>query len=214
MRREELRLINPAHAHQRIAREAFGIKNPREVDDDAVASQDGSRLPASDRPRITGTHSDGSAFRDLLSALERLGIITDQTDIDPELAYAPYENNAGLRYRGVKPTIAAGAAAGTTPTLSISEGTDHAGRITLVCGTAPPAGGIIATITFNVPLPVASYVVQITAADPDAAAGAGATAYSSFVTQTTTEWELLCTAALTAGVSYHWVYHVVEFDEV
>lgn len=214
MRGDVPRLINPAHAHQRLARETYGVKNPREVDDDAVASQDGARLPASDRPRVTGSHSDGTAFRELIASLERLGLITDQTDIDPELQLPPYENNAGLRYRGPKPTIAAGAAAGTTPTLSIAEGTDHAGRITLVCGTAPPVGGIIATITFNVPLPVASYVVQITAADPDAAAGAGGTAYSSFLTQTTTGWELLCTAALTAGVSYHWVYHVVEFDEI
>jgi len=214
MTRTEPRLINPDHAHQRIAREQYGVKSPKSIDDDAQSGQDSARLPASDRPRITGGHADGTALRELIASLERLGIITDQTDIDPELQLPPYENNAGLRYRGVKPSIAAGAAAGTTPTLSISEGTDHAGRITLVEGTPAGAAGIIATITFAVPLPVASYVVQITAADPDAAGAAGITAYSSFLTQTTTEWELLCTVALTAGVTYHWVYHVVEFDEI
>ena len=46
------------------------------------------------------------------------------------------------------PTIAAGAGAGTIPTVSIS-GTDLAGTITVTTGTSPTAAGILATITFN-----------------------------------------------------------------
>lgn len=212
MRRDEPRLIDPSQAHQRVAREQYGVKNPRSIDDDAQAGRELERLPASDRPRITGSQSRGEAIQELLSSLERLGLITDETDIDPEFARQPYVRNSGPIYYGVKPTIAAGAAAGTAPTISISEGTDHAGRITLVVGTTPGTG-LLATITFNKPLPVASYVITLSPADSDASTAAGRSVFSDFGSQSTTTWELRNSTVLVAGVSYHWWYLITEFDE-
>lgn len=212
MRPTEPRLIDPSQAHQRVAREQYGVKNPRSIDEDAQATRDLERLPASDRPRITGSHQSGEATRELLASLERLGLVTDETDIDPELARQPYVRNSGPIYYGAKPTIAAGAAAGTGPTLSISEGTDHAGRITLVVGTTPGTG-LLATITFNKPLPTASYVIGLFPADSDASTAAGRSVFSDFGSQTTTTWELRCSTVLVAGTSYHWWYLITEFDE-
>ncbi|MBC7746368.1 VCBS repeat-containing protein, partial [Pedobacter sp.] len=49
---------------------------------------------------------------------------------------------------GTAPTVAAAAAACTTPTVTIS-GTDTAGTVTVVTGTGCSAAGAMATVTFN-----------------------------------------------------------------
>ncbi|MEO8105554.1 MAG: hypothetical protein ABI602_04450, partial [Candidatus Saccharibacteria bacterium] len=49
---------------------------------------------------------------------------------------------------GTAPTIAAGAAACTTPTVSVA-GTDTAGTVTVTTGTGCAATGVLATVTFN-----------------------------------------------------------------
>ena len=204
---------DPQQAHERLAAREYGAKIGREIDEDVRVLRTLERVPAADRSRLTGSGSDGSAFRDLVRILESQGLITDEMDVDPDAAHTPYEGNQGLVYRGVKPAIAAGAAAGTTPTLSISEGTDHAGRITLVVGTTPGTG-LLATITFNVPLQNASYAIAFFPADSDASTAAGRSVYSNFGTQTTTSFEMSCSTVLVAGTSYHWWYTITEFDEV
>lgn len=213
VRQIEPRLIDPSKSHDRIAREQYGVKPARQIDEDAQTGRELERLPASDRPRIRGGIRTGEATRDMIAALERLGLITDETDIDPDEVQQPYERNSGPIYYGVKPTIAAGVAAGTAPTLTVSEGTDHAGRITLVEGTPAGVAGLLATITFNKPLTTASYVILLGPADSDASGAAGRSVYSNFGSQTTTTWELLCSTALVAGTSYHWWYLITEFDE-
>lgn len=95
MRRSEPRLIDPSLAHDRIARQAYGVKSPRDIDDDAQTGRELERLPASDRPRITGGYQDGSALRELIAKLEQLGILTDETDIDPDTWQPARANNTG-----------------------------------------------------------------------------------------------------------------------
>lgn len=206
------RLNDPHLAHERLAAREYGAKSSREIDEDVRTAVGQARQPAADRVRVTGNWSDKSAQRETVRALEQLGLVTDETDddIDDQL---PYERNAGVLYRGVKPSIAAGAAAGTTPTLSISEGTDHRGRITLVVGTTPGTG-TLATITFAVPLRTASYTVGFKPADSDASTAAGRSVYCNFATQSETSFEMNNSTALVAGTSYHWWYEIGEFIEL
>lgn len=67
------------------------------------------------------------------------------------------------------PTIAAGAGAGTSPTVAIS-GDDTAGKITITCG-ANPAAGTLATVTFSGVFGNAPHVT-LTAGDPASAVAA------------------------------------------
>ncbi len=62
--------------------------------------------------------------------------------INPTFHHLVSITNYGL------PTIAAGAGAGTSPTVSIA-GTDTAGKVTITTGTAVPTASLVATITFN-----------------------------------------------------------------
>lgn len=72
------------------------------------------------------------------------------------------------------PTIAAGAGAGSSPTLAVT-GNDQAGQATVTPGSSPSAGGIC-TITFSAAYPFAPKAVMIT---PTNAATAAALPYVS-----------------------------------
>lgn len=101
------------------------------------------------------------------------------------------------------PSIAAGAAAGTTPTISIT-GTDLGFRITLTVGTSPTTG-TLATVTFNRPYGSAPFV---SASDKNAnAAALGVRPYN---TTTTTTLTLSVGTALTASTQYIWDFTIAQ----
>lgn len=73
---------------------------------------------------------------------------------------------------GDSATIAAGAAAGTSPTVSVS-GNALSGTVTITSGTSPTTTGVIATITLPVSAPNGYRITGITAKDATGAAQYG-----------------------------------------
>lgn len=113
---------------------------------------------------------------------------------------------------GSAPTLAAGTAAGTTPTLTIdSTSTDISGLITLTPGTTPPTGNnTVFTLTFAVAMPVAPKSVTFTPANSIAAALSGAAAVYVEATSTTTAHFVVnvFNTALDHSSTYKWYYQV------
>jgi hypothetical protein len=105
----------------------------------------------------------------------------------------------------VAPTIAAGAGAGTSPTVSIA-GTDQSGVITVTTGTLPTASATVATITYNFAYPNATYPVLMPA-NSSTALLSGATMV--FTTGGTTTFVITGgTTGLTAATTYSWYYTI------
>lgn len=108
------------------------------------------------------------------------------------------------------PTIAAGAGAGTTPTVSMASGsTDLAGAVNITTGTLPTGtNAVVATITFNTAYGTAPFVV-IYPANAITATLSGVSMV--FATSTTTTFVITSgTTALTAATAYKWFYHVIQ----
>lgn len=101
------------------------------------------------------------------------------------------------------PSISAGAAAGTTPAISIG-GTDLGFRIVLVTGTTPTTG-ILATVTFNRPYGAAPYV-----AVSEKNSNAAALAVRPYTATTTTTMTLSINTALAASTQYTWEFIIVQ----
>lgn len=105
------------------------------------------------------------------------------------------------------PTIAAGAGAGTSPTVSVS-GTDQSGDVTVTTGTVPTLSAVVATITF-----FSGYNFR-TGTYPMLYPGNATTATLSgtsmvFTSGTTTNWTITSGAvALTAATTYLWHYRI------
>lgn len=105
------------------------------------------------------------------------------------------------------PTIAAGAGAGTSPTIVIA-GTDLAGRITLTTGTLPTVSATVCTVTFHTAFSAAPYVILTLAGGGTGALGA--TAANVYVNETTTTFVVsVGTGGLTAATQYIWNYIVI-----
>jgi hypothetical protein len=99
------------------------------------------------------------------------------------------------------PSISAGAAAGTTPTVSVT-GTDLAGEIVVTTGTGSVGGGTLATITLNVAFANDCYPV-LQAADADSRGVAVSVTHSS------TGFTIVAGAAGWAtSTEYRWTYFV------
>jgi len=109
---------------------------------------------------------------------------------------------------GTAPTIAAGAGAGTSPTVSIT-GTDTNGTISVTAGVTPSASGTVVTITFNSAWGTAPKTVILTPANSATALLSGATmVYAGGIS--TTVWTITSgTAALVATTVYQWYYQVL-----
>jgi len=104
------------------------------------------------------------------------------------------------------PTIAAGAGAGTSPTISII-GTDLAGQVTLTTGTLPTGGAVVFTVTFNAAFTAAPYV-NFSPVNSNAAALSGLTMV--YVTSTMTTFVFTVGATgLVAATQYIWNYTVI-----
>lgn len=100
------------------------------------------------------------------------------------------------------PTIAAGAAAGTGPTVTVS-GTDLAGTVNVTTGTSTTTG-TLATVTFARPYGSAPKVIL----EPSSSA-AGANVLARYVSSTTTTFVISAGVAPTASVAHSWHYHVI-----
>lgn len=129
-----------------------------------------------------------------------------------------FDNNGTIgstHLKGVSaaPTIAAGAGAGTGPTVAMaSNSTDLGGVINVTTGTLPTGvNATIATITFNVAYGTAPFV-QISSNNATTALLSGATmVYVPSASTTTTTFIIVSgTTALTAATVYSWVYHVLQ----
>jgi hypothetical protein len=107
---------------------------------------------------------------------------------------------------GTTPSIAAGASAGTSPTVSVI-GNNMDGIITVTTGTAPTANGILATVTMSGSFAYPTSTTCIL--QPANAATAAVTGSNEvYVTGTTTTFVINAnTTALSASTSYVWRYH-------
>lgn len=114
-----------------------------------------------------------------------------------------------LKTKGGVPSIAAGAAAGTSPTISIA-GNDHAGRITLSPGTSLPASGTVATITFAQAKPDADYVVVLLPREADALQDITKIRANP---STGSAWVISADATIDSN-QHIWQYLVVEYEQV
>lgn len=104
------------------------------------------------------------------------------------------------------PTIAAGAAAGSSPTIAVAgTGTDF--KITLTTGTTALNSGVLATVTLPVTYPT-GVIATITNGDSDSAAHA----VRVFTTTTASTVVLNATAtALSDATQYVWYVHVAGY---
>ena len=106
------------------------------------------------------------------------------------------------------PAIAAGAGAGTGPTVAVSRASDLSGVIEVTTGTTPTAAGVVATLTFAAAYTAAPNV-QLTPANAVTAALYG-TANPWPSTTTTTLVLTAGAAALTASTAYKWFYQLAQ----
>jgi len=175
-------------------------------------------LAGSSRNLVTGMPVDGAVTYDLLKGNTTTSVATGL--ISPFFydsgtatsAYTPATSNppGTLVVDGhvtlsalAIPTIAAGAAAGTGPTVSIT-GNDQQGVITLVIGTAP-AAGILATITFGNTWSTAPLTPVIGPATTNAGASG---VFVDPADVGTASWKIRAGTALVAGTTYKFAYHV------
>jgi len=124
------------------------------------------------------------------------------------------EGNAKINHlvgRTSAPTIAAGAGAGTAPTVSIS-GTDLGGYITVTTGTLPTFSATVVTVTFNTSYGATPKCVLIHPANNNAAMLNGVNmVYADQAGITTTTFTITAgTTALTASTTYQFYYHIIQ----
>lgn len=162
----------------------------------------GTTLTASTRvdQRGTGTTSSTINHRWADSGNTLLGTITDDGTFKI--------NHVGGNTSA--PTIAAGAGAGTTPTVVVTNATDLSGIVDVTTGTTPTGtNAVIATITFNKTFASAPNI-QLTPNNANAA-GLAAALTMVYVTSTTTTFVITSgTTALTAATQYKWFYTAIQ----
>lgn len=106
------------------------------------------------------------------------------------------------------PTVAAGAGAGTSPTLAVVSGsTDLSGYVTATTGTTPTATAAVFTLTFNVAYTLAPKCLAWPAnAATQALVGAAAAQIFPANTSTTVFVLTQGATALAAATAYEWGY--------
>jgi hypothetical protein len=103
-------------------------------------------------------------------------------------------------------TVAAGAAAGSSPTVTLVAGNDAAGAVGITVGSSPTTG-TLATVTFDTEYPGLAIPI-VMPSDPDAAAVTDVYALP-VGTGPTTGFTIRAETALTEAVHYEWAYHVI-----
>lgn len=106
---------------------------------------------------------------------------------------------------GTAPAIAAGAGAGTAPTISIT-GSDTAGHIEVTAGTTPGAASDIVTITFNRAFASIPFIILSDAGVNNIVLNGF---YKVFTTASTTTFVITSNNALNSGSIYKWDYIVI-----
>ena len=106
---------------------------------------------------------------------------------------------------GSTPTIAANAAACTSPTVSVS-GTDTAGSITVTTGTGCAGGGQLATVTFAGAFGATPKIVLT----PASAAAAGLNAYQDDASLTTGAFSVGVVGTPADTTTYKWHYYALQ----
>lgn len=106
---------------------------------------------------------------------------------------------------GSTPTITAGAAACTTPTVSVS-GNDTSGTITITTGTGCTGGGTLVTVGFANPFGAAPTVVLTPGSPISQTLGA----YVDDSTISTTSFDLGTNATPASSQTFKWNYFVVQ----
>ena len=128
-------------------------------------------------------------------------------DISGELLVDNYACAKHFAGKGSTPTIAAGAGAGTSPTISIS-GTDAAGIIQLTPGTSPSTNAIVATITFAAIFATPPVVVLYPRTANTANSNGSIRMYT---TSTTTTFDMcVAISGLTTAAPVEWGYWVIQ----
>lgn len=107
---------------------------------------------------------------------------------------------------GTTPTIAGGAAACTTPTVSVA-GTDTAGTITVTTGTGCASGGTLATLTFATAFASAPRGVVIT---PGSSASLTLGAYIDNAAILPASFVIATNNTATNGATYKWNYIIIQ----
>jgi hypothetical protein len=106
---------------------------------------------------------------------------------------------------GSAPAIAAGSAACTAPSISVS-GTDTSGTITITTGTGCAAGGTLATVTFATPFGVAPRVLLT----PATANAAGLASYIDSTAVSTTSFAIGANTTPADSTTYKWNYIALQ----
>jgi len=106
---------------------------------------------------------------------------------------------------GNTPAIVAGAAACTTPSVSVS-GDDTSGTITVTTGTGCSAGGMLGTITFANPF-AATPRISLT---PGSAVAAGLNAYFDNSSLTDSSFSIGTSVTPADSTTYVWDYQVLQ----
>jgi hypothetical protein len=144
---------------------------------------------------------------DLLQAQDSTGSVLSRLSADGSLTVANAVVSGNLTMSGhlitagSPPTIAAGAAAGTGATVSIS-GNDLSGMITITTGTGA-GSGVLATATFASSYGAAPNVTLT-------ANNSAAALLPNFATSTSTTLSLHAAAAASSGTTYIYFYHVEQ----
>lgn len=118
-------------------------------------------------------------------------------------------SGGSVSFSETTPTIAAGAAAGGSPTINI-EGSDGSGAIILVTGSSPTTSATIATITFDSTF-THNPIIDLTPMNAASAALSGAKKpYWDYASASTTTAVLKSnTTALDAETTYIWGYQTI-----
>jgi hypothetical protein len=113
--------------------------------------------------------------------------------------------NKHLVSGGAVPTIAAGAAACTTPTLSIT-GTDTTGTVTITTGTGCAASGVLATVSFAGAFAGAPHILLT----PAGASALTLGIYANSVTTSAASFTIDTSTTPTNNTAYRWNYIVIQ----
>lgn len=104
------------------------------------------------------------------------------------------------------PTIAAGAAAGTGPTVTVSNGSsDMAGTITVVVGTSP-ASGALCVVSFHDAYASPPRAVQL---EPMNSVTAALSTTKYIGAKSATSWQINLASVPTAAATLSWAYQVI-----
>lgn len=147
--------------------------------------------------------SDGSSGTTVQSYTTAVTIDSTATDVTGVLSADKIKGGSSA------PSVAAGAGAGTSPTIALTSGSsDSAGELVLTTGTSPTADTTIATITFSSAYSTAPFVV-FSPSNLNAAVGPNV-GWFIYAETSTTAITFKISGVLDAALQYKIMYTVVQ----